>query len=309
MAILIISPETNNDSWIRSFKRIDSNIDIRNYPNEGNPDDIELAFVRNHPKGILNKYKNLKCICSKGAGVDHIFKDPDLPHNVPITKIVDNDLTNSMKEYVLTMILNYKRHIHTYLKQNQSNDWKVYVPLQKKDLVIGVMGLGNLGDACATLLVDHNFEVRGWSRTEKNIINVSTFFGSNQLNTFLEGVNILVCLLPLTDDTKNILNKDLFSKLSKDSYVINVARGDHLVENDLIKFIDSGHLSGACLDVFREEPLPKPHKFWKHPKIIITPHISSLTNPKTAALQVYENYKYALDGKPFINVVDKILGY
>ena len=174
-----------------------------------------------------------------------------------------------------------------------------------EELQIGIMGLGVLGIAAAEILRKNGFGVCGWSKSAKNLSGIKTFHGSEQLDEFLKQSNILVCLLPLTSETKNILNKDLFKKLPEDAYLINVARGEHLVEEDLLEVISNGHLSGASLDVFTQEPLPEEHPFRKNGKIKITPHIASVTSAARVAPQIAENYFRMKAGKPLKNVVDR----
>jgi glyoxylate/hydroxypyruvate reductase A len=171
------------------------------------------------------------------------------------------------------------------------------------------MGLGQLGADAAVKLVTMGFEVAGWSRTPKDINGVVSYAGDEALDDFLSISNILICTLPLTPDTEGILNSGTFKKLPAGAYVINVARGKHLIEEDLLKALDSGHISGACLDVFQVEPLPENHPFWSRPNITITPHISSLTDPKAVMPQIIENYHRIKSGKPLINVIDVTRGY
>ena len=174
---------------------------------------------------------------------------------------------------------------------------------------LGVMGLGQLGKDVAEKLVCLGFKVAGWSRTPKALDDILTFAGDDQFEAFLSQVNILVCLLPLTPMTRDILNRDVFKKLQAGAYIINTARGEHLVEQDLLDALADGQISGACLDVFRTEPLPEDHPFWDHPKIVVTPHISSLTNPGAVASQIIENYHRAMSGRALLNQVDIDRGY
>jgi glyoxylate/hydroxypyruvate reductase A len=177
------------------------------------------------------------------------------------------------------------------------------------DMRIGIMGLGQLGKDAAKKLSYLGFPVTGWSQTPKDIEGVKCLAGEEVLDDFLSQTRILICMLPLTPKTKGILNQKTFDKLPAGAYVINVARGQHLIEKDLLAALDSEQLAGACLDVFAVEPLPEDHPFWRHPKIIVTPHISSLTNPKAVAPQIIENYQRTKTGRPLLNVVDMQRGY
>lgn len=309
MALLIITPNRNASQWQRELSRIDSGIDIRIWPDTGAPEDIDFAFTWNHPAGELQKYPNLKCIASLGAGVDHILQDRDLPKNIAVTRVVDPLLTRSMTEYVVLTVLNRYRNFCAYHEKQQTGIWQPEPVIDSALFNIGIMGLGEMGKSVAIRLVEFGFHVLGWSRTPKQIPKVTSFYGDNQLASFLRRSNILICLLPLTPHTRDILNQNTFNSLPDDAYIINVARGEHLVEDDLLAAIDSGKLSGACLDVFRQEPLPKNHPFWRHAKIMVTPHIASITSPESVAGQIVENYKRVKKGEPLLHQIDLQRGY
>lgn len=309
MALLIICNDRDLSPWIAALKNVKPKLDIRVYPKEGNLEDIEFVLCWKHPKGILKRYPNLKVISSLGAGVDHLFTDPDLPVNVPVVRIVDPELAQAMSEFVIGIILNHMRSFTLYSENQKQKLWKANRFQIAKNTQIGIMGMGVLGQDLAKKLAALGFKVHGWAQSSKELRGIKVYAGAENYATFLAQTNILVCLLPLTNQTENILNKDSFSKLQKNSYVINVARGEHVVDSDLIEMIDSGHLSGTTLDVFREEPLPKEHAFWNHPKIKITPHIASLTNPVSVAPQIIDNYHRAKSGDELINLVSTKLGY
>ena len=309
MAFLIIATDTKVSSWVKYFSMMDPDIDIRIWPEVGNADDIEFAFSWNHPPGEFKKYKNLKCIASLGAGVDHILNDPDLPAGVPVTRVVEPSMAQSMSEYAVLSVLNYCRLFDSFRADQSQKKWQPRIPLLAADMRIGIMGLGQLGKDAAEKLTYLGFPVIGWSRTPKNIEGVKCLAGEEALDDFLSQTRILICMLPLTPKTKGILNQKIFDKLPAGAYVINVARGQHLIEKDLLAALDSGQLSGACLDVFEVEPLPEDHPFWSHPKIIVTPHISSLTFPKAVAPQIIENYHRTETGRSLLNVVDIERGY
>ena len=309
MALLIIAPEIKATSWIKHLIALEARIDIRVWPDVGNPDEIEFVLCWNHPSGELTKYKNLRCIASLGAGVDHLTHDPKLPDGVPVTRIVEHSMAQSMSEYVVLSALNFCRRFDAYRSDQDQRHWQPRRPRLAADTPIGIMGLGQLGSDAAQKLSYLGFTVLGWSRTLKNIDGVQCFAGEDGLENFLSRSQILICMLPLTPSTKGILNRKTFSQLPDGAYVINVARGQHLVENDLIEALDSDRLAGACLDVFDVEPLPASHPFWSHPKIKVTPHISSITFPKAVAPQIIENYRRAKTGRPLQNVVDLKRGY
>lgn len=309
MALLIIAPDIKPTSWIKHLGELEPGIEIRVWPEVGNSREVEFALCWNHPPGELSKYKNLKCIASLGAGVDHLTRDPHLPDSVPVTRVVEESMAQSMSEYVVLSVLNYCRQFDAYRADQDQRHWQPRKPRLAEDTLIGIMGLGQLGSDAAKKLRYIGFRVSGWSRTPKNINGVQCFAGKDGFENFLSRSQILICLLPLTPSTKGILNRKTFDQLPDGAYVINVARGQHLVENDLIAALDSGRLAGACLDVFDVEPLPVSHPFWRHPKIKVTPHISSITFPKAVAPQIIENYRRAKTGRPLLNVVDLKRGY
>jgi glyoxylate/hydroxypyruvate reductase A len=258
---------------------------------------------------VLDQYPNLKAISSLGAGTDHLLKDESLPDSVDICRVVSPSLIQQMKEYVLGATLNIQRNFVHYIRQKDLGEWQAHDHPLAKNIAIGVMGLGELGRPVAKQLAQIGYHVSGWSRSSKKIKNVNTYSGSKQLNEFLTKTQILVCLLPLTKETEEILNLDLFKKLKKPAWIINVARGEHLVDEDLIYALDSNILQGAWLDVFNEEPLPNKHAFWNRKNIIVTPHIASITKPAEVAKQIVDNYKRALSGMQLNYQVDRRKGY
>ena len=305
MSVLVISPGRNPEVWVRELRNQNPDMEVSVYPEEHDKEDVEYAVSWKHPRGVFKNYPNLKVIASMGAGVDHITSDPEIPENVTITRIVDNQLRVDMSVFVLSLILDHLRNISLH---HCSSTWEPKKYLRITDTRVGILGLGELGSGVAENLVMNGFQVSGWAKSAKEIEGVSTYSG-DELNDFLDDINVLVCLLPLTPETENILNKDLFEKLPKGAYLINVARGEHLVEQDLLDMVNSGQLSGAALDVFRKEPLPEDHPFWKNNRILVTPHIASVTDPKEVVPQLIENYKRMKKGEELQNVVTREKGY
>ena len=309
MAFLIIALDMKVTSWVKHLSMLDPGIDIRIWPEVGDPDDIEFALCWNHPQGEFEKYKNLRCIASLGAGVDYLMRDPDLPADVPVTRVVEPSMAQSMSEYAVLGVLNYCRQFDSYRMDQSQKKWQPRIPLLAANMRIGIMGLGQLGKDAAKKLSYLGFPVTGWSQTPKDIEGVKCLAGEDALDDFLSQTRVLICMLPLTPETRGILSHKTFDKLPAGAYVINVARGQHLVENDLLEALDSGQLDGACLDVFEVEPLPEDHPFWSHPKIIVTPHISSITYPKAVAPQIIDNYHRMKSGKALLHRVDIKRGY
>lgn len=318
MAMLLIcgrnKTEAKTYNWfirdcIQGIQQNDAEIELRVWPDVGNHDDIQFAMVWRHPPGELQRYPNLKCIASLGAGVDHILSDPHLPLHVPIVRVVDKHMAVDITQYVVAMTLSYIKRLTHWQQCQQQNRWCKQPPFNFAQRQIGIMGLGFLGKKAANALHDLGLHVTGWSRTKKVSDKIQCFSGTQEFELFLSQSDVLICMLPLTSQTENILNKDTFTHLPFGAYLINLARGHHLVEADLLAALESGQLSGACLDVFRQEPLPKKHPFWTHPKIQVTPHIASVTNPLTIAPQLVENYHRALKGFELLNQVDITRGY
>ena len=306
MSVLMISPGRDPEPWIEAIKKEYPGINVYAYPEEHDPQEIEYVISWKHPRGIFKHYPNLKAIASMGAGVDHIICDPEIPKNVAITRIIDDQLSADMSDFVLALVTAHIRNISFH------HNTKTWEPIQYNRIEeehIGIMGLGNMGSAVAETLLKNRFNVSGWAKTPKKLVGINTYSGEKQLERFLNRSTILICLLPLTQETENILNKELFEKLPKGAYIINVARGQHLVEHDLLEMIDKGHLSGASLDVFRIEPLPQEHPFWENSKIRITPHIASITNPQKVVHQLIGNYRRMKEGKELKNTIERRLGY
>lgn len=307
MAIVIIRQDGKASHWKDMLQNKSQNVPIYEFGEEHPREDIRMALVWQHPKGSLKQYPNLKCVASMGAGVDFIMDDADISEKIMITRVVDPMLASDMSEFVTACIYSHIKNLALYGQQKSQKSWMRKEYLRKKDVTIGILGLGELGSTLAKDLQHLGFQVQGWANSKKE--DIPTFVGKKELFPFLSTSSILVCLLPLTEDTRNILNKELFKKLPKGAYVINVARGGHLVESDLLNMVNSGHLSGASLDVFSQEPLPQDHPFWGHPNIHITPHIASISSPSSIVPQILENYSKLSKGEELMNVVSASKGY
>lgn len=306
MNLAIISPGKNSDSWIKVLKKYLPELEIQIYPEINSPEKVEIAMVWQHPPGILSDFPNLKMVSSMGAGVDHILSDQSIPKELPIVRIVDEKLTWSMTNYVVMGVLNFHRQIARYQKDQNLKIWDMSD--SEIEVKVGVMGVGALGSDVLDKLDQLGFPVFGYGFSEKNDFKYP-YFSKDKLELFLKEINVLVCLLPLTQDTEDILNANLFEKCNEGTFLINVARGKHLVDQDLIDSLDNGRLSGALLDVFREEPLPKDHPFWEHSKVQFTPHIASVTNPEAAGPQIVENINRLFSGEALKNQVNRKKGY
>lgn len=311
MALLFSSKGDDPTRWRAELESRLPDLDFRVWPDEiGDPQDIEYALAWRPKPRALRAFLNLKAIFSLGAGVDHLFRDPDLPAGVPVVRLVDKALTRNMTEYVVHGVLNYHRGFHLYADLQRAGEWRTLpIPDPPDRKRVGIMGLGVLGATVARALLGLGFTVAGWSRTSKHIDGVESFVGDHGLAPFLGGSHILVCLLPLTPETEGIIDQRTLAALSPGAFVINVARGGHMVEEDLLAALETGHIAGATLDVFREEPLHQDHPFWRHPRVIVTPHIASQTDPRSAADQVVANIRRIRAGKPPTDIADPAQGY
>lgn len=309
MALLFLSDSDDPAAWRSALVKRVPGLDMRVWPETGVATDIDAALVWNHPPGALKAFPSLRAILSLGAGVNHILDDPGLPPDVPIARIVDPGLATGMAEYAALAVLRYHRNFDVYERLQHEGRWKrLPIPMTAARRV-GVLGLGEIGSACARMIAGLGFPVAGWSRTPKSVPGIASYAGSDGLAPFLARTDILVCVLPLTAATRGIINQATLATLPRGAFLINIARGAHVVDQDLISALDSGHLAGATLDVFAGEPLPREHPFWTHPKVTVTPHIASITNPDTAADGVAENLRRLADGRPLLNLADRTRGY
>lgn len=309
MSLVIFSKVHKVKPWIETLKKEAPDIEVMAYDEVKDKNKVLFALAWNHPRGIFKDYPNLKCISSMGAGVDHIMTDPDIPEQVEVVRIVDPLLSQDLAEFALAHIMNHLRGLTHYKLLQQDATWKKRKYLRIPEVNVGIMGTGMIGNHVAEFLRSCGFSVAGWGKNPGKTGDYPRYHGNEQLDDFLRKSQILICLLPLTPDTRGILNKENLEKLPHGAYVINLGRGGHVADNDLIETLDSGHLSGASLDVFEQEPLPSDHPFWKHPRIQITPHIASLTTPESVAPQIIENYRRAVSGQPLLNRVNKEKGY
>lgn len=284
-------------------------VEFREWPDIGAAEDIEFALVWNPDPGMLASLPNLRAIFTLGAGIDHLLGDPDLPTHLPMSRMIDSEMTKRMTEYVLSHVLRYHRRHDDYDARQRRGEWSELSQPAAAARRIGVMGLGELGGAAARALVSLGFDVAGYSRGAKHIDGVACFHGSDGLVAFLAQTQILVCLLPLTNETAGILDARLFDALPDGARLINAARGAHLNQADFLAALDRGRLAGATLDVFEQEPLPSDHPFWSHPAITVTPHIAAICDPGSAAGQIAENIRRARAGDTLVNAVDLSVGY
>lgn len=310
MAILLSTKSTAMAAWRDALLAIDPGLDIRMFPDAGEPSDIEAAVCWNsHDMAELRRYPNLKLLVSMGAGVDHLLRPPGPPPGVPVARLKDERLTSAMGEWVLLNVLRFHRQDPEYRAQQVARVWRELPAPDTAARRVGFLGLGQLGTHAAGLVGALGFPVLGWTRTPRNVPGVQCFAGADGLRAMLAQTDIVVCLLPLTPDTRGIINRETLALLPSGAHLINAARGGHVVADDLLAALDSGHIAGAALDVFEPEPLPETHPFWTHPKVLVWPHASSITIPRSAAPQVVENIRRMREGRPLMNLVDPSTGY
>jgi glyoxylate/hydroxypyruvate reductase A len=258
---------------------------------------------------MLKTLPRLKAILSLGAGVDHLFLDPDLPRNVPIVRMVDAGYAPQMSEYALYGVLHFHRGMDRYAQQQRAAHWQPLEALPSAQRVVGVLGLGVLGGDFARKAAALGFKVLGWSRTPKRLDGVTALHGPEQLPLFLAQSQILVNFLPLTAETSGILRRDTLERLPRGAYLINIARGAHVIEEDLVAALDSGQLGGAMLDVFQREPLPSDSALWRHPRVVVTPHIAGQAIAELMVEQVVDNIRRIERGDAPHGLVDPGRGY
>ena len=301
--------EKQSQSWAEILKSNLQNETIEVYPNISNFINVTFLVCWKPEEGLLDKFPNLKAIQSLGAGVDHILDNHVVPPHIKMSKVVDVNLTHDMWEHSMSIILSDMKNLPLHAENQKSKIWKPKRYQRIKDVSIGILGLGSIGRYVASQFAHSGFKVRGWSRSKKEIENVDTCFEESGLKSLLLVSDYVVNILPLTKETRGIVNHDFLSKMKQGSYFINIGRGPHVVNADLLSFIDSGQLRGAALDVFEQEPLPLKSPIWKHSSITITPHIASLTHIDSVYPQVIENYKRLINGRTLLNLVDPSKGY
>nr|WHS72354.1 glyoxylate/hydroxypyruvate reductase GhrA [Serratia marcescens] len=313
MNIIYYHPLFNAQEWLAGIKQRLPQAEIREWQ-RGDERPADYALVWRPPHEMLANRRDLKAVFALGAGVDAILdqerKHPGtLPAGVPLLRLEDTGMAQQMQEYALSYVLRYFRRFDEYQALQQRQEWQPLDPHSLDDFTIGILGAGVLGQSVARKLTEFGFSVRCWSRSAKQIDGVQSFAGEAQRGAFLDGVKLLINLLPNTPETVGILNRELFAQLRPGAYLINIARGAHLVEADLLAALEQGQLAAATLDVFAREPLPQDHPFWRHPRVTITPHIAAITLPQQAMDQIAANIRALEVGHAPAGVVDRQRGY
>lgn len=311
MKVLLYIPK-GPDRWRDAFAHALPDAEIRMWA-PGIAWQADYAAFWYPPRELLDGQKHIKAAFNLGAGVDATLKALDqsfnAPAGVPLVRLEDAGMGRQMEEYVAWAVLRYFRRLDDYAAQQARAEWKVHAPRRHAEFPVGVMGLGVLGTRLVASLRALGFPVLGWSANAKALEGVQTFAGRGELGAFLRATRALVCMLPLTPDTAGLLNRDTLGKLPQGAYLVNVARGGLVVDDDLLALLDSGHLAGATLDVFHQEPLPATHRFWSHPKVFLTPHTSALTLVEDSVAQVAGKIRALERGEAITGVVDPGRGY
>ena len=298
----------NLEKWSAIFKEKAPDINLLNKDN-CNPDEVDVALVWLPPNGFLKQFKNLKGVINLGQGVDHLLKPGVVPDKLPIIRLVDNDMSKQMSAWVSLQVLRETRFLDKYIQFEKEKKWQSveFTPSNKWN--IGVLGIGAIGKHVALSLSNFGYNVMGWSRSEKNIKEIQCYYGESGLYKMLPQCKILVCILPLTQETKHIISKETMSHLPDGATIINAGRGGHVNEDDLLYMIDKGKIKNAYLDVFETEPLPSNHTFWNHQKISIWPHISAETNTETSIDQIVNAARCLMNNTEPPNQINRLKGY
>lgn len=309
MILALKSGRLPASDWIEAFAAKMPELEVRVWPDCGDRSEVDVLFTTRIPKGDILTFPNLKFVALVAAGADRFLSDPDIPAHLPIVRAFNQEQALTMKAWVVYQVIRHHREMPQYEADQKAHVWDRRAVLQPRFVRVGVMGLGQLGGAAARSLVDLGYDVAGWSRGGRGIDGVEDFVGPDGLKPFLSRSDILIGILPFTKETNGLLDRQAFAALPKGAFVINCGRGELIVEDDLLAALDSGHLSGAALDVFREEPLPADHVFWDHPKITLTPHNSSTSSAWGAVDIVVENIRRIQAGEPLRATIDRDAGY
>jgi glyoxylate/hydroxypyruvate reductase A len=308
LSVLYRADASRAPAWAKFFAAAAPDIDFRVWPEAGELTQVEYLIAWNVPASFLATVPNLRVLFSSGAGVDHMDFSA-VPSHVQIVRMVEPGIVNGMIEYVTMSVLALHRDLFDYIGAQAAAAWRVIEVHPATTRTVGVMGLGVLGQAVLERLGTFGFQRCGWNRSPKQIPGVICYTGEESLDRFLARCDILICLLPLTRATRGILNARVFAALPRGAFVINVGRGGHLDDRALLKALDSGQVSRAILDVVDPEPLPPSHPFWHHPRVLITPHVASMTQPETAAPVLLENLRRHQRGESLLDVIDRGRGY
>lgn len=307
MKVLLQFPGSTTGAWHEALSAALPEADIRVWPQACERPDY--ALVWKPPRELFLHSTPAKAIFNIGAGVEALLACPTLPPGVPVYRLEDAGMAEQMAEYVVLAVLRAYRETDAYAAQQRAARWEQRSRLPKAEFGVGILGMGLLGRAVAAVLAPFGFPLAGWSRERKAVPGVESYAGDAELPAFLARARVLVCLLPSTPATRNRLDRATLARLPHGAHLVNVARGDIVVDADLVALLDEGHLAGATLDVFREEPLPPGHPFWHHPRIVMTPHVSAATLVPDSVAQIVAKIRRLEGGEAAGGAVDRARGY
>ncbi|MDP6968729.1 MAG: glyoxylate/hydroxypyruvate reductase A [Gammaproteobacteria bacterium] len=299
----------NTQQWIDAFARQYPHIKVLDWQHASRPADVRYAIVWQPCGEFFQRFPNLEAVFNLGAGVDGILCHPQLPREVQVIRLENAGMAAQMNQYFAYHIMHFHRSMDTYQRQQSQQHWQSHPGTPAGDFRVGILGLGQLGSSVADCLFKLGYKVSGWSQSEKYIEGVQCFQGADQLNDFLQQTDALCCLLPLTDNTRDLLNRHTMGQLPAGAVIINAARGEHLVEDDLLELLDSGHLRGAVLDTVRNEPLAADSSLWRQAGLIITPHCAAQSWIEPTVKQIGNNIDTLLAGKTPTGLVERNRGY
>lgn len=307
MSVLLATPGRDSTALAAALRRQAPSLDVRLWPDTGPLDDIRFAVCWQQPPGLLRQLVNLQAVCSLGAGAEHLLADPDLPADMPVGRLAGRRLATDMAGYLIAQVLAHWRRLATFREQQQRGEWSAWAPQSAPN--IGVLGTGNMARPALRAFQALEIPVRAFNRSGQGIVGIQAASGRSGLVGLAEWSDYLICLLPLTHQTRGILNAELFARMRPGSVLINAGRGAHLVETDLLGALERGRPGTAILDVFDQEPLPSEHPFWGHPNVHITPHCASITGDEEAAELIIESYRRVAAGQAPLDAVNRSLGY
>lgn len=308
MALLYKADPVRGEQWKRLFAEHAPDIEWRAWPDIGDPKDIRYLAAWQAPDDLETLLPNLQVLFALSAGVDQLDLDR-LPTTLPVVRLLDPSITRGMCEYASFAVLSLHRDMLRYRQQQMARCWQAHLLQPAAKRRVGVMGLGTQAQQILATLQTFGFDLLGWARSEHHIVGVDCFAGAEQLPAFLRQCDIVLCVLPLTEQTKGILNRQLFQHLPKGAALVNMGRGGHLIEEDLLEALASGQLSAAVLDVLQQEPAASDHPFWHHPQILLTPHIAAMTQPESAFSVLLENIRRHQRGESMLGQVDRERSY
>ena len=310
MNLLFCSAAGNGAEWLAALSRalpaarVHACSHLPDQVRPSPPQDIDYALLWKPPPRLLRDLGSVKAIFNLGAGIDSLAGSEALPAGVPVVRVEDAGMAEQMSEYVVHAVLRQYREFDSYAEAQRAGLWRPLARQEKRAFGVGILGMGVLGTAAAAALLPFGFPLAGWSRTRKNVAGVDSYAGSAELDAFLARCQVLVCLLPLTRETRGVLDRRALSQLPVGAHLVNVARGALIVDDDLLALLDQGRLGGATLDVFHDEPLPAAHPFWHHPRISITPHVSAVTLVEESVAQIAAKITRLEAGLPINDIVN-----